>query len=217
MVDFEKDSLMREVDDEVRRERLQRFWKTFGTYVVGASVLILLLTVGAVGWQSYKKSRQAELTSQLLAAQRALTDNRTQEAEGLLKGVVKANDPSLSALAEIRLKELYLREDKTKDAEATAVSLMKYDGDTDAFGWFSEMLGADEKKLAELNNEANPFRATAREMLAIRYLEKKDFAAARTLLTSIRDDAETPPTMKERASLLLSTVAEDNSSTSVKN
>lgn len=217
MVDFEKDSLMREVDDEVRREKLQHFWKTFGTYVVGASVLILLLTVGAVGWQSYKKSQQADLTSQLLAAQRALMDNRVQEAEGILKGVIDANNPFLSALAEIRLKELYLREDKTEDAAAIPTGTAKHDGNTDAFGWFSHMLGADEKKLLELNIDANPFRATAREMLAVRYLEKKDYVAAKKLLVAIRDDAGTPSTMKERASLLLSTVTEDSPSISVKN
>lgn len=210
MADFERDALMREVDDEVRREKLQRFWKTFGTYVVGASALILLLTVAAVGWQSYQKSKQAALTTQLLAAQRALADNRTPEAEALLKDVIRAKDASLSALAEIRLKELYLRDGKAAAAADMPVRILKYDGGTDAFGWFSQMLGADEVKLAELDNGANPFRATAREMLAIRHLEQKNYAAARALLNAIHADAETPATMKERASLLLSMIGEQN-------
>jgi len=203
MTDFEKDILMREVDDEVRRERLQHFWKTFGTYVVGASVLIVITTVSIVGWQSYERSNDAKLTSQLLAAQQAELQKKPDEAEALLKSVISANDVSLSPLAQIRLRELYLREGKTK--EATELQ-MTSQADRDAFGWFADMLGADDKKLQDLNTADNPFRSTSRELLAVHYLKEKNYDAASQLLKAIRDDAETPPTMKERADILLSTI-----------
>lgn len=206
MSDFEKDILMREVDDEVRRERLQHFWKTFGTYVVGASVLIVLTTVGIVGWQSYKKSHDAKLTSQLLAAQQAEMQKKPEEAESILKAVIAAKDDSLSPFAEIRLRELYLREGKAAEAQELNMSIMRYHGDTDTFGWFAQMLGADPKKLKDLDTSDNPFRATSRELLAVNYLKEKNYAEAAELLKAIRNDAETPPTMKERADTLLSTI-----------
>lgn len=203
MADFEKDILMREVDEEVRRERLQHFWKTFGSYVVGASVLIVITTVGIVGWQSYERSNDAKLTSQLLASQQAELEKKPTEAEALLKSVIGANDVSLSPLAQIRLRELYLREGKTKEASELQLTSQK---DKDAFGWFADMLAADDKKLQDLNTADNPFRATSRELLAVRYLKEKNYGAASQLLKAIRDDAETPPTMKERADMLLSTI-----------
>lgn len=206
MTDFEKDILMREVDDEVRRERLQHFWKTFGTYVVGASVLIVLTTVGIVGWQSYKKSHDAKLTSQLLASQQAEIQKKPEEAESLLKAVIAAKDDSLSPFAEIRLRELYLREGKAKEAQELNMSVMRYQGDVDTFGWFAQMLGADVKTLKELDTSSNPFRATSRELLAVNYLKEKNYTEAAALLNAIRSDAETPPTLKERADMLLSTI-----------
>src|SRR5262249_57064316 len=48
MVD-DKDSLAREIDEELRREQLLKLWEQYGTYVVAAAALLIL----AIGGHQY--------------------------------------------------------------------------------------------------------------------------------------------------------------------
>lgn len=61
-----------EVNEDLRREQLTRFWQRVGGYVVAASVVIIVATVSTVLWQNYAARRQAEATEAFLAADKTL-------------------------------------------------------------------------------------------------------------------------------------------------
>ena len=45
--------IFNEIDEDVRRERYEQLWKRYGNYVIGAALLVVLATTGAVGWREY--------------------------------------------------------------------------------------------------------------------------------------------------------------------
>ena len=79
MVD-NNDNLMREVQEEVRKEQLAKLWDKYGVYVIG---LVAIFVAGIGAYQLYK-GRQASLASEggtlYSQAQDELTDGKTKEA-----------------------------------------------------------------------------------------------------------------------------------------
>src|SRR5262245_64677426 len=62
MID-QRDSLAREVDEELRREQLLKLWEKYGTYVV-AAIALIVVGVGGVKYYQYR-TRSEEHTSEL--------------------------------------------------------------------------------------------------------------------------------------------------------
>ena len=60
------DVLIREVDDELRAEKLQAWWQRFGSMLVGACVVIVIATIAYQIASSYKSSSSSTSTFSLL-------------------------------------------------------------------------------------------------------------------------------------------------------
>src|SRR6185437_3914455 len=53
--------IFREIEDELRRENLQRLWSRFGKYIIGLVVLAVVATAAFMGWRDYQqRQRQAQ-------------------------------------------------------------------------------------------------------------------------------------------------------------
>jgi hypothetical protein len=48
------DGLLREVEEELRRERLEKIWKDYGTYILGAAAAIVVGVLGFKYWESHQ-------------------------------------------------------------------------------------------------------------------------------------------------------------------
>jgi hypothetical protein len=53
----QRDSLAREIDEELRREQLLKLWEQYGTYIIAAAVLII---AGIGGWHEHRRIQAAE-------------------------------------------------------------------------------------------------------------------------------------------------------------
>ncbi len=53
----ESDQFLREVSEEFKKDQYLKFWKMVAPYVIGVAVVVILVTSGAVGWQSYRENR----------------------------------------------------------------------------------------------------------------------------------------------------------------
>ena len=60
--------IFQEVDEEVRRDRFNKFWKEYGAYVIAAAVALVLGTAASVGWREYNAQRQQEDSDRFAAA-----------------------------------------------------------------------------------------------------------------------------------------------------
>ncbi len=194
------DHLIDEVDEALRRERIEAFWKKFGQYVVVASVGILILTVGVVIWQSHRSSQHTEWTSQLIATSSELDSNRqSEEAIMLAENLAASSDGGASALSHLWLAQLHMENGNPEKARDVLAELPP---DT-AYGDFAALLSQSIRGGTEPEAQPDVFRFTAMELEASAHLAEGRESEAAVLLKAIRDDALSPQSMRMRAQLLL--------------
>ncbi|MBV9331479.1 MAG: tetratricopeptide repeat protein [Alphaproteobacteria bacterium] len=77
--------IFREVEEEVRRERLEKLWKDYGDYAMAALLVVVLVTAGIVLWQRHEESRRErasaefDATVQLAATNPAASIDKFEE------------------------------------------------------------------------------------------------------------------------------------------
>src|SRR6218665_1050665 len=76
----ENDTFIREVNEQIRSERLSNFWGRYGIVVVGSAVLIVLGAAGAGIYEYWNTSRASNSGDQFLAALKLASENKTDEA-----------------------------------------------------------------------------------------------------------------------------------------
>ncbi|MEX0759477.1 MAG: tetratricopeptide repeat protein [Tistlia sp.] len=210
--------IFREVDEDVRHERLMRLWKRYGLYVVGGVVLLLVLFGGWKAYESWRESERQDAANAYVAALAqvegdavaALASLETQAAPG------KDGYGLLAALQAARLRA------SAGDLEGALAEweAIRDSGDLPRFyrdmaGLLivqhrfeqasAEQLDAD---LAPLLDPASPVRPAALELAALLALREGDHATARTRLSELTDDSATPLALRQRATQLLGTLPE---------
>ena len=112
------ETIFREVDEELRGDRLRNLWRRFGPYVIGAAVAIVLLVAVNEGWSWWQGSQAAAASDKFYAALE-IADGQLRSkslvvdtAEGRASGTVRLD---LSVLA---LDSLWRLEAKPPDPGA---------------------------------------------------------------------------------------------------
>ncbi len=72
--------IFREVEEEVRRERLERIWKEYGDYIVAAAALLILAAAGFRLWTYYQARERARASDQYFAAEQLLENGQSRAA-----------------------------------------------------------------------------------------------------------------------------------------
>lgn len=210
MSDINSDLIAQEVDDEVRRERMNALWKAYGKYVIGAAVGVVLVVAGReiYNWQ-VKKTESAQ--SEAFAS--ALEDAQVEGAD--VSAIWQAAMPNLGdgygALAQLRLAGALVADGKNEDALAVYEALSKNTKADEALRDLATLkagmlmvgrpdsLDAAKSKLATIAVKGKAWYFTAQEQLALIDLKQGDTDAALLKFTLLADDAQTPQTIQARA------------------
>ena len=84
-----------EVDEEVRREQLQKLWDKYSLFIVGAALLIIAAVGGWRGYQYLEAKKAAEAGDAFSKAVDLSEQNKHSEAEAAFSDLVaKAAEPS---------------------------------------------------------------------------------------------------------------------------
>ncbi len=195
------DGLIREVDEAMRRDRVQGFFNHFGRYIVAITLLILVTTVAVVSWQSSMESAREARTLQLYEAIRMVEEGKSYQARELFETLADSETDNVTMLADLWQIKLKHMAGKPEEAEAMAREAHERYGSAIPYAdWLTLYLAAEDT--ASMNNV---FRLTNMERRAVAHLEKNELTEAAALYDVIAQDSETPPTMTERATLLLTT------------
>jgi hypothetical protein len=209
--------IFHEVDEEVRRERLQKLWERYSIYIIALAVLIV---AGVGAWRAYEWwiGKQAAVAG--VQFEQALTlseQGKHSEAEQAFAKIAADAPSGYRVLARFRA-AAELSQDKPADA-VKAYDELAADGSLsqtlkDLAGVRAAMLMVDTGPLAEMEKRLTPltepgrtFRASARELLALSAWHYKDVAAARKYLDMMAADAETPAGARARAEVLSALIA----------
>ncbi len=213
----EEDALLREVDEELRREQLEKLWKRYGNWFIAFSFGIVAAVAGYKGWQYYQ-TKQAQAAGEAYASALDLLVTGKQE-EGRLKltALAEGSHKGAAALARLKLAALDAKAGKIKDAIALYEKVEK-DESLDLplrnaarirHAWLIVDTADHEslkKLLGGLDVPGSPWRAAAWEILALSAWRAGDLKTARNLAEKILLDPETPPGARQRARILMETI-----------
>jgi hypothetical protein len=209
--------IFQEVDEEVRREQLQKLWERHQNLVYAGIFLIL---AGVGGWRAYEwyeTKRAAETGAAFEAAQTLNQEGKAAEAESAYAKVVTDGTASYRDLARVRqAAELAQRDSKLgiaayeKIADDTSVGSAWRDLAGLRAGSLYIDAGAHKEarsRLEPLASEGRPYRYTARELLALSAWRAGDTADAKRWFDRIVTDIQTPSATRQRIEMLSALVA----------
>ncbi len=209
--------IFHEVDEEVRRERLQKLWDRYGIYLI---VLAVLFVAGVAAWRGYEWWQAKKAATAGAAFESALSlseEGKHAEAEEVFAKVAAESPAGYRILARLRA-AAELAQVKPADAVKAYDELAADNslGATlrDLAAVRAGMLMVDSAPLADLQRRLDPvsepgrtFRHIARELLALSAWRNHDFTAARRYIDMIATDGESPPGSRARADVLSALIA----------
>jgi hypothetical protein len=103
-------NLLLEIDEAMRRERMEKLWKAYGNHLLGFILLVILGTGVYSGWNAWDKSVRTRQTGQLLA----LMEDKNFPAN-IKPEEIKLRGP-LRGIAIMNAAGTYARQNKTAEA-----------------------------------------------------------------------------------------------------
>ncbi len=209
--------IFKEVDEDLRHERLRKLWDRFGPYVIGLAILIVVGTAGYRGW-IYWQERQAQANGDRFLAALTLSDQgKHDEAIAALKAIEANGSGGYPILAGFRIASELAATGKTQDALAEYDAIAAKSGisaDLKSLARLraaallvdSDSLADLEKRLSDLAGTGNVWRHNARELLGLAAWRVGDYEAARKYFDEINSDQEAPADLRQRAQVMLSLI-----------
>lgn len=207
--------IIREVDEELRREKLAAIWKNYGGYIAAGAFLIVAATGGWRGYEYYAEKQAEAASLRFDAAQKLAADpTKNDEAKAAFEALTKDSPASYRLLS--RFANASEIGKKNPKEGAAAFDAIANDSSVDApLRDLARVRGAtlvvDTADLAEMKKRLEPalapgapFRYSAKELLGLAYVRANDQASAQKLFLELSFDPETPPGLRNRAQRLQS-------------
>lgn len=210
---MKSDEFIREVDEELRRDRLLSIWQRYGRALIALVVLLVVGVAAWEGWKAWRGRQMAAAAEALLAIERDMAAGRWADAASAFAATAAGGAPGPATIARLREAAALGR---AGDADAVAGTLGGLADRSDADPLLRQLAtlllaqhtldSADpaelRSRLVPLAEAGQPWRNSARELLALLALRAGDTGQARALLDSIIDDVDTSPGLRQRAEAL---------------
>lgn len=207
------DNIIREIDEELRSDRMRNLWRRFGVWVIAAAVVIVLAVAVNEGWQWWQNSNSSASSDQFYSALELAEGSDIPAAQDALNKVIAANHGGYPVLARFRSAALLAKDGKTAeavaayDAIATAES-NKYLREL-ALALAGNLLvdGGDvaqvEQRVGGLISGNGAMRNAARESLGLAKYKAGDLDGARTSFEEVLADPLASSQQRSRLQIYL--------------
>jgi hypothetical protein len=197
--------IFREVEEDVRREKAQRIWSRYGTYIIAAGVLVFVGIGAWQVWQHFERQKTEVVSGQYIAAQRIANP---QAAANAFVDLAK-DGQKYSPLARLSQASAMFAAGQRKEA----IEIYREIADSDKGGPIGSVARlraawamsetATRTELAELlkplDTAGNPWRENAAEILAFADYKAMDLKSALTKYTALSTNSEAPDSLRARA------------------
>lgn len=210
----EGDALFRELEEEVRREKLAKLWQKYGTYIVAVVALIVAGIGGGQWWLHQNRIASEGLGAKFLEANRLLESGKADEARKEFDVILKGGSAAYAHLAELRLAgeavDAGRRDEALKNLEKVANS-----SDVDPMLRDFAVLQVASLKLGtpgwtdvanrinDLDKPSNPWRYSARELKGLAAFGAGNLDAAREAFEPLLGDQGAPASVRTRAEMVM--------------
>lgn len=196
--DMSNENLIREVDDELRSDRLRKLWAQLGPFVIGAAVLVVLAVAVNEGWSWWQNSNSARSSEEFYTALDLANGTDAAAATAALDKVAKEGSGAYPVLAKFRAASLLAAGGKFDEA-ATAYDAIAAAEQSSHLRNLAYVLAAlalvDKGDVAQVEQRVtgllvgnNPLRNMAREALGLVKYKAGELDAARADFDAILTD-----------------------------
>lgn len=215
--DFAEDGLIREVNDELKQDKLHEIWKKYGNYIIAFVVLLIGATATIEGYKSWKSSVEAKEAKEFVSA---ISDADNLEMDAAITSFEKISNSArtdFKDLAKLQIANIYLKNSKIEEAitvleeiyndksvdntlrNVAAIKLVSHTIDT---------ADADEirKMLEPMTIDTNSFRYAAKEMLALLELREGNLEGSKAIYEELTSDTLVAAGIKKRADEMLALI-----------
>ncbi len=207
------ESLFREVDEEVRREQALKLWDRYGTYMVAASVGIILAVAAFKGWQYYSTQRAEAAGVAYFNALKVAEQGKPEDTAAAFAAVTSAGNAGYAELARLDEASQFARRGERDKAIAAYDAFAKDTSNSkelrDAATIRAGYLLADTatsadlvSRLSSLDTPDGAWRLAVREIYALAAYREGNYPEVDRLVNEILADPTVGDGLRQRAQII---------------
>src|SRR5690348_14406070 len=216
------DTFVREVDENLRRDRVRDFFKENGTWLVVGVILFLAACGGIIWYQQHRVERAEGHVEQLAQIYKDISTGNTSAVPKQLDDLSKSSSKSVRASAMFTRAALAIQQNDQKTAISTYKSIADDSSFPDAYRnaalirqtalEFDQLQPQDIiTRLQPLTKAGDPWFGSAGEMTALALVKQGKNAEAGQLFAAIAKDKTVPASIRNRAIQISGTLGVDSS------
>ena len=199
--------IIRQIDEDLRREKLSKLWNKYGLYAVSTIIVIVFTVIGYQLNVSISKSKNEILVETFI---KATNDNNFIEQIPLYEEIISSNNEYLSGLAALRTSNLQVQNGNIEEGYSTLEKIaenIEYDiiiRDLATYLLFMAKMEDPDDLASNLNLtneriESSPFKYSFLEIIAVRKLILGDYAEAKKDFEDLISNLDLPIEIRNRA------------------
>jgi hypothetical protein len=214
------DSFLREVDDELRRERVGSFMTRYGWYILGAAALLLAAIGGYIWWQHRQTVQAGGYSEKLVQVIEQIDANNARAAAPAIDELAASNSPGY------RVAALFARANAQVATNAVPAAIETLKGiaaDADAPQPYRDAAlirqtqlefdslnpGQVVQRLQPFAQAGNPWHGSAGEMLGVALMKAQRTDQAARVFEALSRDQTVPESIRARAIQMASSLGVD--------
>jgi hypothetical protein len=209
------EAFLREVDEELRRDELTRFWKRWGRILVLGIALALIAFGGWLWWRDYQAKQAGVEGEKLSAAIEQLSRNQIPQALPALKELGGSDRPGYRAAARIADGAIAAQRGDTAAAVAAFSAVEK---DPEVAPVLRQLALIRQTtvefdslppqqviaRMQPLAQKGNPWFGSAGELVAVAHLKAGRASQAGAIFAALAADPNVPASIRSRAAQMAS-------------
>ncbi|HEV7718552.1 MAG TPA: tetratricopeptide repeat protein [Arsenicitalea sp.] len=208
-----QDNIFREVDEELRGDRMRNLWRRFGPWVIAAAVGVVLVVAANEGWTWYQHNNSAKSSDDFFAALSLSDGGDIAGAQKALEAITTNGSGSYPTLAKFKLAGLLGKSGKAADAVKAYDSIANTDSNPRirelalVLAAYQLVDGGDvsavETRVNGVIATDNPLRNAGREALGLVQYKAGKLDDALKSFQAIVDDPQVPQDLRGRIGLFI--------------
>ena len=217
--DTPNESFLREVDENLRRDRMRDVARRYGVWAIGGLVLFLAAVAGWIYWQERQKQRSAGQSEELSAIFTDIGSNRLANAKPRLEALQTGGNSVVRATAILTQAAVALEAKDRKTALAKYKALAEADvpeiyrqlGLIRATSLEFDSIKPEDviARLQPIAKAGEPWFGSAGELTAMAYLKQGQRQPAARMFAAIAADQAVPESLRSRATQIAGTLGVD--------
>ncbi|HAE75026.1 MAG TPA: hypothetical protein DCG52_01405 [Alphaproteobacteria bacterium] len=213
------DDIFKEVDEELREERLTKIWKRIGPYVIGILSGAIIITSAVIGYREYDETQRQNWGVQFAEAMNLSEEGNWQESLDLFDTLTEKTNLGYKTLSLFQAASLYAKNGNKEKALEIYQSLENKALDENFRDLATLMLiylqfdNADpeilEKRIEKLASKGNPWYYNAVELKGFLFAKQKNKEKQIEIFNILSKDNKAPEGVRTRANDMLAILGEE--------